>query len=104
MVQDGLNTGGLERISVPVVKAGRGVKERECSRLNSDVCPLSPPPPKTVYQTGFIYVQSNEEVNNCQHGLVKNKYCQTSLISLYDKTVEPMNRNKAVAVIYFDFI
>lgn len=51
-----------------------------------------------------MYVQSNEEVNNCQHGLIKNKYCQTSLISLYDKTAEPVNRNKAVAVIYFDFI
>lgn len=72
--------------------------------LMSVLCPPMPLPQKKVYQTGFIYVQSNEEVNNCQHGLVKNKYCQTSLISLYDKTVEPVNRNRAVAVIYFDFI
>lgn len=37
MVQGGLNTGGLGRINVPVVKAGRGVKEGGFSYPNTDV-------------------------------------------------------------------
>lgn len=37
MVQGVLNTGGLGRVNVPVVKGGRGVKEGEFSYLNTHV-------------------------------------------------------------------
>lgn len=59
-MQGGLNTEGLGRINVPVVKGERGVKEGEFSYLNTHVLQKN-----KICKTVFMYVQGNEEINNC---------------------------------------
>lgn len=55
-MQGGLNTEGLGRINVPVVKGERGVKDY----LNTHVLKKN-----KICKTVFMYVQGNEEINNC---------------------------------------
>jgi len=48
-------------------------------------------------------MMDNQEIRPSQHGFMKGRSCLTILISCYDQVTHPVDKGKAVDVIYLDF-
>ncbi|PKU42195.1 rna-directed dna polymerase from mobile element jockey-like [Limosa lapponica baueri] len=49
------------------------------------------------------HITGNQGIRPSQHGFMKGRSCQTSLISFYDKMARLLDEGKAVDIIYLDF-
>ncbi|KAF7248244.1 LINE-1 retrotransposable element ORF2 protein [Varanus komodoensis] len=49
------------------------------------------------------HVEENAVINRSQHGFIKNKSCQTNLISFFDWVTSQIDRENTVDKIYLDF-
>ena len=58
---------------------------------------------KIIKQSLCKHLESNAMITRSQHGFVKNKSCQTNLITFFDQVTSQIDRGKAVDVIYLDF-
>ena len=51
----------------------------------------------------WAYVKDNQGIRPSQHGFMIGRSCLTNLISPYDQVTRPVNKGKAVDVVYVDF-
>uniref|UniRef100_A0A803TJV1 Reverse transcriptase domain-containing protein n=1 Tax=Anolis carolinensis TaxID=28377 RepID=A0A803TJV1_ANOCA len=58
---------------------------------------------KIIKEVVCEYLETNAVIANSQHGLTKNKTCQTNLISFFDRVKSWVDTGNAVDVAYLDF-
>uniref|UniRef100_A0A670HT18 Reverse transcriptase domain-containing protein n=1 Tax=Podarcis muralis TaxID=64176 RepID=A0A670HT18_PODMU len=56
-----------------------------------------------IKQTVCEHLERNTVITNSQHGFLKNKSCQTNLISFFDRITSLVDEGNAVDVAYLDF-
>ncbi|XP_067329304.1 DNA-3-methyladenine glycosylase-like isoform X1 [Anolis sagrei] len=58
---------------------------------------------KIVKEAVCKHLETNAVIANSQHGFIKNKSCQTNLISFFDRATSWVDAGNAVDVAYLDF-
>ena len=56
-----------------------------------------------IRQAVCKHLMDNAVLNKSQHGFLRNKSCQTNLISFFERVTSFVDAENAVDVIYFDF-
>ena len=56
-----------------------------------------------IKQSLCKHLENHAAITRSQHVFVKNKSCQTNLISFFDRVTSPMDKGNAVDIIFLDF-
>ena len=56
-----------------------------------------------IKQAVCKHLTDNTVLNKSQHGFLRNKSCQTNLISFFEKVTSLVDAGNAVDIVYLDF-